>query len=517
MKKLLLTFAGLSTLLSAQAQSKVFKSVGKEMRSQIRAITQDESLVGYLQLLRLEKISRDSFSYKLQIMDENLNDIGSVQFADQYLDLQDVAFEQDVLCLGYLRWDKQGMKPEPKHAIFAQFLSLDGKLMNTATVPNVKIELPAIAHKAIIIPVANADFHPYVLKHHIQIHNLPEKGFALLYGDDNKTQLTVYNTQGERQWSKRPDKAEGYLLNADQDHIYLLSKKEDKKYLDAGFEMNVYTSLDSNAGKHYALKDPKGNPLKVLSFGSHPQNHTPFVSGMVINSKVRRVHSYMSVKDIAKGHFAGVFNIDMNGEDKKETFSYWHDGSKAPGISKRGYYSNNHSYTYYATSLRDFEGNTYFVGSEVSRKPRWGSIATGVVLTPVLFFGPILVGFTGVHKYRLEDAVVLKQSTDGKITLAAGMDSRHSGAYPGRMPLGMMGKAKSYYQVTNPNTQSSYLVMDDSKDIRIYNVGKQKVERTIAHRDGNIQTDIYPAKEGHIMVAEHDRNDGSTRMSIEAL
>src|ERR1700727_3845780 len=89
--------------LSLQAQTKVFKEVGEDISTQIKAITQDNALVGYLAFTRLEKADADSFNYRVTIMDENLHDIGTVNFRQENLELQAVSFEQNVLCLGYVQ------------------------------------------------------------------------------------------------------------------------------------------------------------------------------------------------------------------------------------------------------------------------------------------------------------------------------------------------------------------------------------------------------------------------------
>src|SRR5689334_8556404 len=127
------------TALSAQAQSKVFKEVGDEIRSQVQLIRQDESVVGYLSLTQLEKASEDSFNYRLTIMDENLNDIGKVEFRQENLDLQAVSFEQDVICLGYFKSISgknfkskkllEAAKKNTASSVFLQFITLDGKIL----------------------------------------------------------------------------------------------------------------------------------------------------------------------------------------------------------------------------------------------------------------------------------------------------------------------------------------------------------------------------------------------------
>lgn len=70
-----------------------------------------------------------------------------------------------------------------------------------------------------------------------------------------------------------------------------------------------------------------------------------------------------------------------------------------------------------------------------------------------------------------------------------------------------------------PNTDKKchYVIIDDKKDIFVYNVNQKKVVRTIPHKDGNASINVYPAKEGHIMVSEYNQKERSTRYSIEAL
>jgi len=61
------------------------------------------------------------------------------------------------------------------------------------------------------------------------------------------------------------------------------------------------------------------------------------------------------------------------------------------------------------------------------------------------------------------------------------------------------------------------MILDDKKSTIIYNVTQQKTLRTIPHKDGNITTYVYPAKEGHVMISEYNKKEKYTRLSIEAL
>ena len=104
MKKISIAILSIfSTLTYCHGQSKVFKEVSEDMETKVEAIMQENNLVGYLVFTKLEKVSKDSFSYRLSFLDENLNDIGEYKFRDQNLQIQDVAFDEDVMCIGYLR------------------------------------------------------------------------------------------------------------------------------------------------------------------------------------------------------------------------------------------------------------------------------------------------------------------------------------------------------------------------------------------------------------------------------
>jgi hypothetical protein len=71
--------------------------------------------------------------------------------------------------------------------------------------------------------------------------------------------------------------------------------------------------------------------------------------------------------------------------------------------------------------------------------------------------------------------------------------------------------------VVDPDSKSNYMIIDDEVNIYIYNANARKVVRTIPHKDGNVKVNVFPAKEGHMLVAEYNRKEKYTRFSIEAL
>ena len=505
-----------------QAQSKVFKEVSDEISSDMEPIIQDGALVGYLVFTQLEKASEDSFNYKITILDENLNEIGIVKFRNEKMDLEAVSFEQDVLCLAYLKSNIMGREfvngraykravENSKTAVVTQFLNLDGKIVKENSIEVVTEKYPERNYSNSRKFTATTR-----LKRHIQLVNIPQKGFACIYGDENSNTLSVYNISGNQLWKKNVDDAIGYSLLTTSDDLFLLSKKNDKM-TEGGYSVAAYGVDDNKKYLDYDLKDKDGSSLKVLNFGSDLSTGKPFVSGNIIDK--HRGNAYLTAKQIAKGAYSGVFTVNFNGHfksDVKEIYSYWIDGSQMPAISKSGKYSENSAYAKFTSSMRDYEGNTYFVGSSLIKKPKWGAIGSSVILSPLIVVSPMILMMAGTQKCKLMDALVLKQNAKGVLSVESTINCDSKPFVPARVIFSEYD-VRRFYQVSNSNTKSNYVIVDDTKDIVIYNINQKKIARKVPHKDGQVRTNIFPAKEGYVMVAEYNRKERYTRLSIEAL
>jgi len=519
MKKTVLALLVCMTACYAHAQTKVFKEVGEDISSQMKIIRQDNALVGYLVFTQLEKASADSFNYKITIMDENLNDIGTVSFREIKLILQSVSFESDVLCLAYVKSNIVGTvfdnKKDYKAAlhngttyIFTQFLSLSGKIIKTNSIEADITHSEEYVSRKKVVGTGQ-------LKEAIQLKNIPQKGFALFYGDDTKKNLVIYNPAGKQTWQTVvSENAQGFdLLTSGQD-VYILTKKQ-HEMLEGGFELLSYGLKDSSTYSKIKLRDKKDNQLKVLTFDNDPITGKPYLSGYIISH--RRGNSFLSSRDISAGTYEGVFSISLNGHEKsdiKEVYSYWSDGSK-PAISQKGYFWDKHVHARFESSFKDFQGNTWFVGSSFSKSPKWGSIAWSVVTAP-LFLPPPFILMFGTSKTKIKSGLLLKMDAKGQLSADNSIPGDKGRFFRSRWPL-YMKDPRSYYTVTNADTKTDYVILNDEKNIFIYNVNQTKLVRTIPHKDGNIRTYVFPAKEGHVMVSEYNKKEKYTRYSIEAL
>ncbi|HEU4471494.1 MAG TPA: DUF6770 family protein [Flavisolibacter sp.] len=523
--KLRTCLAAFGLLLTATtwSQSKIFKEVNEEISSQMKIISQDEALMGYLVFTQLEKATKDSFNYQVTIMDENLNEIGKLDFREKNLQLQAVSFEQDILCLAYLKSDLADLKgtsmktirrsaEDGSYALFTQLIDLQGKIIHSNSQ---KLSLSVRGDIALIKSSRPATMAG-TLKHPVILKNIPGKGFILFYGDNDKNRLIALDAAGKELWQKTVNEAQAYGILTAPAGIYLLSKKKDKM-LEGGYSLTGYQAGDGTASKPYSLKDEKGNELKVLSFENDAVTGKPFITGMIINSRLG--NNFISVRDLHKGTYDGVFTIAINGPGKsdiKEYFSYWKDGSKAPEIGSNGKLSTQGVYPRLMTTVRDFQGNTYFVGSGYTRKTRVGAIASSVIFSPLLF-PPMVLLAPGTHKSKQTDIVLLKQDSAGRLRVDNSIPPAGKSRYIPSKAGFQYYDSRGFYTVMNAASRSNFLIVDEADAAVIYNVEKRQIVRRVPHRDGSVSTYIYPAKEGHIMVMEFDRKARQTKLSIEAL
>jgi hypothetical protein len=505
-----------------QAQTKVFKAVAEDMSMQFETIRQDGNLVGYLAFNQLEKSSADSFHYRIVIMDENLNDIGKVDFNEEKLWLKAVSFESDVLCMAYIKSNFVGKEfrtaravhratKEAKTNLFAQFVSLQGKILGTRSIPmDVKPDAQfegGWSHKM----VGNGR-----LKQSIQLRNISGKGFACFYGDDSKNNLVVLNTNGTIAWQKIVrDEAEDYTLLTSGTEISILIKVKDEMK-EGGYELLSYNATDSAVYPKFIVRDKHGNSLKVMTFDNDPVTGKPYLSGMIIDP--HKGNYTMNGKQISRGPYDGVFTINLNGHHKSDiqtSFSYWADGSQS-FVDKYGLFTDPQTYALLKSSFKDYEGNTWFTGSGLYRKTRWGIVIAAVVTAPTILIPGYLM-LWGTQKCGMQNALLLKQDSKGVLSLASTIPTSKYSSYQGKAPFYQYQDHASFYPVSNSDTKTDYLVIDDNTNIFIYNINQKKIARTIPHQDKTSTISVFPAKEGSVMVSEYNIKDRTTRLSIETL
>lgn len=527
MKKIVLSLMAVLGICGALfSQSKVFKEVSGEISTQVSAIRQDDVVIGYIAFTRLEKVSDELYSYKITIMDENLNDIGTVNFKDEKLYLQGTAFEQDVLCIAYFKTnmlDKKfgsskqfyAARDRAKNAIKMHFLGLDGRIIDTVNTP-VEIDTKFIQSSGYFYPKGE-------LKHNLNLINIPDHGFATIYGDSKKNVLTVYEPTGKKSWQRviKEDPVSHLELLASGQELYLLTEGSGNKEIKKHYEANSYELLsfnikDSSANQKISIKDKKSHQLNIFTFENDPGTGKPYISGYMKSTK-KRAHA-KSVNGVARGHYAGIFSYNIMSpqkKDLKEVYTYWDDASNSQ-VSANGYLEDQQSYAKFYTSFRDFEGNTYFTADGIKRNTSAMRTAANLLWLPTIPLSPMSVFVIGTRKGRLGNPLLLKQDNNGKISCATLFEGEKYKSWYSNITISELGN-RTYYTATNHDQKQQFLVVTENKTTSVYNINTHKQVRTVPLKDKKISRRVIPAKEGHILISEYNSKENSTTVSIEAL
>lgn len=521
MKKALLCLVASLAFITSFSQSRVFKEVSDGISTQVSSILQDNTVVGYLIFSRLEKVTDDRYNYRITIMDENLNDIGTLNFQDQGLSLRGIAFEQDILCLAYFKSDmidksfsRARRNPSTdgfKHFVKMQFLGLDGKIIDSVVNPvsiDIKVET-----------TVNAKVPKGDLTMPLQLVNIPGHGFACFYGDNKKNYLLAYSPSGKRLWHrviKEEPLKSTRMIPYGQDLFILAEGKGNKEikkhYIANSYELLSFNFKDSSASSRAVIKDKKEHQLGIMDFSNDPSTGKPYISGYIRSTKK---NARNTVNGIARGHYAGVFSYDIAGTDKKdlkEIYTYWDQPSSSP-VSPKGYVEEEKCYPLLNSSFRDFDGNTYFTADGIKRRWSPNRTFTAIYCAPLIPFSFATGTPAGTRQSRIVQPLLIKQNAKGEVSCSSPFKGN-------KHPVGYVMDdhlPRKYNTVSKPEQKQQYMVVQDISVVTIYNITTQKVVREIPLFEKNIRRAVFKAKEGHVLISEYNSKEKSTRISIEAL
>lgn len=503
------------TVNFVSAQSKVFREVAGEISSDFRPIIQDNILIGYLSFTKLETVSKDSFSYRISIMDENLNDIGVVNFRENPLVLSGVSFEQDVIVMLYRKeTDKSKTDTKSKKitqkdldniqdSAFVQFINLEGKIIKTES-SKITVE-----RKWVYSKYGN---YMNIKVPSMQITNLPQMGFLVLTLEKDRQNFIAYNPKGERVWTKQPPKGfDSYGIVAGSKYFYVLGYKGplSNKGTKGNYEVHTYSSNDGKNLDKYELKDKEGSFFNVLNFQIDKSSGNAVLSGTIHKGSDRM----MSPGRELKKYYKGAFVVNFSGSSKSETkpvFSYWSQGQN-PEISEDGKLIKANKYISIQQSMSDFEGNRYFAGVLIKKKFKPGLIVAAI---PLAVIAPYIVPFLNYVQLSSDQVTILKLNQKGVLENVANIDARKF-VYSKLTASTITGSAYMLFNVYNPTSKTSYLVISDADNCYLYNLKEGKVTRKIPRKNGDSRLTVLPGKEGSIMISEINSKEKYSKLSIE--
>ena len=467
MRKLFFLLLAATLGQAAHAQSKVFNQIAGAIRTDLSEISQNRKVVGYVRLIQLEKASKDVYNYELNIMDENLNDISTAKFSDGYLTLNDVAFEQDIICVSFL-------KGSTETSLY--FVSLEGKVNKIQTIES-KLTSKGVTK------------------------NLPGVGFVY-HKRAKDFSLIAFDPSGKKIWEKSLER-EAYNLAATPKMIayYDFSKAK---------SINLINSAD---GKSFYSKELEVNKNFSHQFtGTQVYGDTIYYSGSI--SPFNKYGKGMQFKNLKKGYQKGVIVVKAwapNNQGVKITETSWQQGEISDITKVAGNPDNKKENYLFENSVTSNDGTTYFLAENVMRKPRIGLVASTVILSPFLFISPILAS-SGYNKYYYTDATIFKLTPNNRFSRVNTVSQKRSSK---NFAKEFVSPGYTRNIIDEEGTQP-YFVGGDADNINITNISTKKT-KYIPRKSANISSSIYPAKEGHFMLVESNSASKSVKLSIVPL
>lgn len=480
MKKTLACLTLVALTLSLHAQSKIFKEIAGSVKSDLNEIRESGSVVGYLSLVQIEKTDKDSFNYDIKIMDENLNDMGEVKFKDIDLDMQSVAFENNVLCLSFAKFKKEKVKRREKIGIsYAQyFINLQGEIIN-------KYETPA-----------SSGIEPQAFN-----INVPTKGFVVFIKDKKENKFLEFDNGGKLKWEQGvKDILPGTLQATSKVFGYFNSVKNTFEFYDVD---------DPKKTVSVAPKTPKKMYYNLLTL----QN---IDNKLIYAGSLRHYKEYSQMKEIRRGMDKGVFALEVSGLEKndiKERVNYWGDGHSDLLKRNSAFQENKKVQAVFANAVADKTGNVFFYSTNLRKKPKIGSIIATVVTLPTIVV-PFLLSSLGYTKYNYDNASIFMLDPKNNLKVYDELETEKSATMVGKSPVGY---AMPYVmKASNSESNDTHFIVSEANEYKIYNVANKKSKSFPSNKKG-ITTRVYSAKDGYVLVVENNQKAKETKLSIVAL
>ena len=101
-------------------------------------------------------------------------------------------------------------------------------------------------------------------------------------------------------------------------------------------------------------------------------------------------------------------------------------------------------------------------------------LASSVIFSPLILPSIEILAISGTTKCKLTDVVLIKQNTKGFIYFDNTLPADNTIFYRELVPIAYYNH-RNFYGTVNPDTKTNYLIVDDVKNIVIYNVNKRKM------------------------------------------
>lgn len=488
--RLLLLFLCVSANVLAQTAAKVFDEVRSVTVRNVGVLKKGNVIKGYFNFYEFDKVDKNTLLFKLNLMDENLNQLGTKEIeGPKSWELISSGFDGNNFCFKFY---------DPK----AKTIEL--KVYNQEAKEVVNSELDVVFKDNSL----NYRMYAYNTKRDLNI--LPENGFVNFAFDneDNSFTTTYINGSPKKKWTRSYPNGGDYkaivpnFIGSNSNMMITFLSKVNKGAYSTSSDNFILASSLGSGGKIFEIPSMVNNknfaPLNV-SFDSS----TIIMVGLTYPNK-----------DVLTGAPEGMcfVELDMKGKIiKSQTQTFEENLGKY-------FPMENHKiagdYLFFVHSIEKTKNDTYLVLGEKFRKKTSGGGVAMTILTQ---------GSGGFVKLELENMILVEFDANGAVLQAKEIPKAkgytpsfpsYSGFFP---PYTLASLANSMGWLDYMYTLKS----EDRSDIAFSFLDYEKLEEDtkathnfgqIRYRNGEITTDkvaiknekatythLYPAKAGYVL------------------
>ena len=481
------------------SQNKKISNVASVQLRNMGAILTDSEVSGYYMFYKTDKTSRKTYSYELQVLDQNLNNISTKSIeGPKSMVLLDGVYNNQGLMLKFYDLKE-------KEYTFRQYDKNANEISST-TKEISKIEtmmLEMYANKkegsnTSLFPIQNVGFLNYSMKKN------KKQGYKIdFYTSSDDTESWSF---GSNENSKEVEFATHIFSNKN----IIVSSVMKKKTM---MTKQARTSI-------LALKSKTGEKLFDKEFTS--PDYTLMVLGGFGEENSDRFYLYGNYFANGKNPFSNpslglfLYEVNMNGDIITEKFISWKDDvSKFLDVNEKGKLKNT-GYVFFHKILRNADGNIYFIGEQYNKS--YKGITTDLVVKDLMVFE-----FN--KDFNLDNVnIINKQKTTNS---AKGMAL----ASPQVIALVLKQFGGFDYEFFQSNADKSIFSFGYVDYVKVKGNPNKYVFGSVTYTDSEPVTDkldlmtvkekkkikVLPAKIGNIVVVEYNEKEKSLDMRIEKI
>lgn len=516
MQKLLTIFSLVGVLLFLSSTTVIAQNSSLENVKRFRlrssgAIINDGVVQGYYFFYKMDRKSRKTNVYGLQILDQNLEKVALKKIeGPKHLVLQEGVYNGKTIMLKF--YDRKGKKYD-----FKQY-DAEANLVTSKSM-DVKRRYAASSKKS----TGSDDEIDGV-----SLFSIPGKGFAHILMKKHKKvgfQIDYMSDDGELYWDYTSPKESKEVFFAEflaaNDDVLLLSVIKKRKLTSRKLMYSVL-ALDINTGEKLYEKslDDKNRPVQIMNAFLDPVTKKATLFGLY----------YKKGGDPIKDKSVGLFSYTLSDDGKfenKELTSWAKGVSKFLPTNAKGNMKGK-GYIYFHKMIRTQDGKILAVGEMFNKEASGLGIASKLIGDGNVSVAKIVVKDLYVFEFDSEfklQGVETFEKTKTNVQLPAG--ALLTG--PQRLAYSINYQGGFGYEYTQRNQDNSIVTFGYVNREKKKGAKTKIIYGAVTYADGEFTTDkvdlgrrannigVFPAKPGHVMIMEYKRKEKKLEMKLEKI